>query len=494
MAKPIAVVVIPTYNEADSIGKMIEYLFDKIFPKIKNWEMKVLICDDSSPDGTYKAIEKYQKKYKNLYLSLAKSKAGIGGAYVRGFKYAMDKLKADAVIEIDADFQHPPETIPVMLAEIDKGADYVMGSRNIKGGSIPKTWSFKRVFFSKIGGGLVARFVLFFPFKPFFQVTDPTTGLKASRVKGFVDKMDMDHLYSRQFGYKTEFLYQMVKLGAKIKEIPLQFGLRTTGESKITSQTAKDIFRTIFLLRWHDPFTQKFLKFGTVGFIGYLVNAIGLAVVFNLTQTEWLAWLVSTEIAIISNFILAFGLSILVAVVYLLLLIFILTFFKHGVLIHLADLTLKTAPPPLSKLFKINLVLIGTIAAAFLLFFILSLILFQREFAFLLSWVFIGLSLLLFYPYYNLAHSLFTHKKYSLKKTIRYLGQWKFWICPYLFLIVVLASYFLLFWLVSLMLGTSVYAYYSLYTTTFATLLFVLLYGIIFFNRVYFVLLTNKFK
>ncbi|MBI1872005.1 glycosyltransferase [Candidatus Collierbacteria bacterium] len=299
---PIAVVIIPTYNEADSIGKMIDYLFTKTFPTIENWQMEILIIDDTSPDGTWKVVQEKQKKYKDLHLSLSKTKVGIGGAYVRGFKYAMDKLKADAVIEFDGDFQHPPETIPLVLKEIEKGADYVMGSRNIKGGSIPDTWGFKRVFFSKIGGGLVARFVLFFPFKPFFQVTDPTTGLKASRVKGFVDKMDLDHLYSRQFGYKTEFLYQMVKLGAKVKEVPLKFGLRTAGESKITSQTAKDIFRTIFLLRWHDSFTQKFLKFGTVGFIGYLVNAIGLAVVFNLTRTEWLAWLVSTEIAIISNF------------------------------------------------------------------------------------------------------------------------------------------------------------------------------------------------
>jgi len=299
--KQIAVIVIPTYNEADAIGKMIDHLFKKTFPTVDNWVCKLLIVDDTSPDGTYKIVEKYKKKYDNLHLYLNKEKAGIGGAYVKGFKYAMKELKADVVIEFDADFQHPPQNIPVMLKKIDEGYDYVLGSRKVKGGSNPKGWGFKRVFFSEVGG-LVARFVLFFPFKNFFKITDPTTGLKASRVKGFVDKMDIDNLYSKQFGYKLEFLYQMVGLGAKVAEIPLQFGLRTIGESKISGNTAKDVFRSVFLLRWNDAFTQKFLKFGTVGFIGYLVNATLLQVVSNLSPHEWLAWLLSTEAAIISNF------------------------------------------------------------------------------------------------------------------------------------------------------------------------------------------------
>lgn len=297
----IAVVVIPTYNEADAIGKMIKHLFEKTFPTIDNWTCKLLVVDDTSPDGTYKIVQKYQKKYKDLHLYLNKDKAGIGGAYIKGFRYAMKELKADVVIEFDADFQHPPKDIPIMLKKIDEGYDYVLGSRKVKGGSNPKGWGFKRVFFSEVGG-LVARFVLFFPFKNFFKITDPTTGLKASRVKGFVDQMDMDNLYSKKFGYKLEFLYQMVGLGAKVTEIPLQFGLRTVGESKIAPDTAKDIFRSVFLLRWHDPITQKFLKFGTVGFIGYIVNASLLQLISNLSSLEWLAWLLSTEAAIISNF------------------------------------------------------------------------------------------------------------------------------------------------------------------------------------------------
>ncbi|MEA3354902.1 MAG: glycosyltransferase [Patescibacteria group bacterium] len=297
-----AVIVIPTYNEIESISKMIDHLFTKIFPKIKNWHCQLLIVDDTSPDGTYKVVQKLQKKYKDLFLLLNKEKAGIGNAYVKGFKEAMNKLSADVIIEFDSDFQHPPTDIPILLKEIDNGADYVMGSRKIKGGSNPKGWGFKRLFFSE-AGGFMARFILFFPFKNFFKITDPTTGLKASRVKGFVDTMDMDHLYSKKFGYKLEFLFKMVLLKAKIKEIPLKFGLRTLGQSKISGQTASDILKTVIFLRLKDdPFVKKFLKFGTVGFIGYLVNAFLLQLTSNLGFLEWIAWGISTEAAIISNF------------------------------------------------------------------------------------------------------------------------------------------------------------------------------------------------
>jgi dolichol-phosphate mannosyltransferase len=309
--KPVAVIVIPTYNEADNIGKMIEYLNTKTFVDIKNkidnltadWQMKILVVDGNSPDGTGKIVDKEAKKYSNTFLFTETSKDGIGAAYLKGFKYAMEQLKADFVFEFDGDFQHPPETIPLMLKAMEEGYDYVIGSRKIKGGSNPKGWGFKRVFFSEFGG-FVARFMMFFPFKNFFKVTDPTTGLKVTRVKGFVDKMDMNYsrLLTRSFGYKLQLLFETLKMGAKFKEVPLQFHVRNAGESKIEASTAKDIFRVAFLLRWYDDFTQKFLKFGTVGFVGYLVNAIFLNVFSKAWSIEWLSWLLSTELAIVSNF------------------------------------------------------------------------------------------------------------------------------------------------------------------------------------------------
>ncbi len=222
---------------------------------------------------------------------------------------SMPSKNADVLIEFDSDFQHPPKDIPIMLKEIEKGADYVLGSRKIKGGSNPKGWGFKRLFFSEVGG-FVARFIMFFPTKNFFRVTDPTTGFKASRVKGFVDTMDMDKLYTKSFGYKLEFLYKMIKLGAKIKEIPLKFGLRETGESKIEPQTAKEIFRVAILLRLNDISTKKFIKFGTIGLLGFVINKVGLdffasqlsKVIDSVGPRNTLANAMAAEFSIINNF------------------------------------------------------------------------------------------------------------------------------------------------------------------------------------------------
>jgi len=314
-----AVIVIPTYNEADNIGKMIEYLNDKTFPYIQakkgglthDWQMKILVVDGNSPDGTGKVVDKYTKKYSNTHLYTETSKDGIGAAYLKGFKYAMEKLSADYVFEFDGDFQHPPETIPVMLKAMEDGYDHVIGSRKIAGGSNPKGWGFKRVFFSEVGG-FTARFILFFPFKNFFKVTDPTTGLKVTRVKGFVDKMDMDysHLLTRSFAYKLQLLFETLKMGAKFKEVPLKFKVRNAGESKIEPQTAKNTFRVAILLRWRDEFTQKFLKFGIVGGFGFVVNVLG-AKIFkgvllrpdsNISLINGLSNALAAELAIISNF------------------------------------------------------------------------------------------------------------------------------------------------------------------------------------------------
>ena len=317
--KSVAVIVIPTYNETDNIGRMIDYLNTKTFPYIKakkgglvsDWDMHILVVDGNSPDGTGKVVAKSAKKYPNTYLLTETSKDGIGAAYLKGFKYAMDKLKADFVFEFDGDFQHPPECIPVMLRAMEEGYDYVIGSRKIQGGSNPKGWGFKRVMFSELGG-LVARFIMFFPFKNFFRVTDPTTGLKVTRVKGFVDKLDMDysHLLTKSFAYKLQLLFETLKMGAKFKEIPLEFHVRNAGESKIEAKTAKDTFRVALLLRWHDEFTQKFLKFGLVGGFGFVVNIAGAAIFKNLllrpdsniSLINGLCNALAAELAIISNF------------------------------------------------------------------------------------------------------------------------------------------------------------------------------------------------
>ncbi len=215
--------------------------------------------------------------------------------------------------------------IPQMLEQATQGFDVVIGSRKIKGGSNPKGWGFKRVMFSELGG-LVARFILFFPGKNFLKVTDPTTGLRLTRVKGFLDQVDFDHFYSLEFSYKLQLLYQLISLKPKFKELPLQFGLREKGESKIKGSTLIDSLRTAFLTRINDPATKKFLKFAIVGFTGFVVNSLGLeffrrsgladslsASFTAYTSTPGLSLLANpnswsgglgAELAIISNFIL----------------------------------------------------------------------------------------------------------------------------------------------------------------------------------------------
>ena len=322
--KQVAVVVIPTYNEAQTIGDLVDHLFLKTFPSIERWDCKVVIVDGKSPDGTAEVIREKTKVYENLFLLVEKQKEGLGAAYLKGFKIGMEKLDADVLFEFDGDFQHPPDMIPLMLEQIENGADFVLGSRSIKGGSIPRGWGLKRYLYSVLGR-LIVRILLFFPTKNFFRITDPKTGLRATRVRGFVDRFDSEFRYSKKFGYSLETLYHMVKLNACIVEVPLRFGLRKGGESKLETQTARDVFRTAFLLRWNDPSTKRFIRFCIVGFTGYVINASALelfrrtnltgniahfftrytqltSVALLTSQSAWSAAL-AAEAAIISNFL-----------------------------------------------------------------------------------------------------------------------------------------------------------------------------------------------
>lgn len=289
------VIIIPTYNEADSTPKMVETLAG-IIPQIKDKDIHVLYVDDTSPDGTAGIVKNLQKKYKWLHLLVNPKKGGLGLAYAAGMKYAMKELKADWLMEFDADFQHPPKDIPRLVAEIDNAYDYIVGSRYIPGGSIPKEWGFQRKFLS-IVGNLVARVLLIMP-----QIHDVTGGFKLSRVKGFMDEFDFSTLLSKSFAYKIHLFYYMVKKGAKVKEVPFAFSPRTSGESKIIKNEMQETLRVIFLLQYRNPSLRKLFKFGVVGFTGFIVNWVLLRVFRSIGFAEPLAWLFSTEAAIVSNF------------------------------------------------------------------------------------------------------------------------------------------------------------------------------------------------
>jgi len=258
------VVVIPTYNERDNIERLIPALY-KEYKNFPQHEIHTLVVDGNSPDGTGKVVKGFEKKYPHTHLLKEKEKAGLGAAYVYGFKHAINELGAEAVVEMDADFQHDPKDLTRMLKKFDEGYDYVIGSRYIKGGSIPKEWAFYRKFLS-LGGSLFSKIVL-----GVFNVNDFTTGFKISRVKNYLDKIDLDSINSAGFAYKIELLFKMHKAGANIVEVPIKFGLRDRGDSKMEKDNMMDSIRVVLLLRFNE--SKSFFKFVVVGFTGLFVDS-----------------------------------------------------------------------------------------------------------------------------------------------------------------------------------------------------------------------------
>jgi dolichol-phosphate mannosyltransferase len=290
------VIVMPAYNEAQNIALMIHELFAKEFPKIEGAEMHLLVVDDYSPDGTGDVVKNLTAHHKNLHL-LQKKKEGLGWAYVRGMQYAMEKLKADAILEMDADFQHPPRFVKPMVEAYLEGADYVIGSRYVKGGSVPNEWALSRRLVSYFGN-LFIRVVLLKP-----RIHDLTTGFRLARVKGVLDKIKLEHLMElNRFAYKVDLLYQCIKNSKKTVEVPLEFAPRTKEQSKFNPKEMLSTFKVAIILGIKDKI--RFIKFGIVGGIGFIVNFVGLELLKRVGMSTYFATLLATEAAIISNFIL----------------------------------------------------------------------------------------------------------------------------------------------------------------------------------------------
>jgi dolichol-phosphate mannosyltransferase len=257
-------VILPTYNERVNIKKLIPILEEEIFPKIKNHNMNILVVDDNSPDGTALEVKEFAKKWKNIEL-LTGEKRGLGAAYIRGMHYAMDNIKAEAVIEFDADFQHDPHDIPRLIEALDKGADCVVGSRYIKGGKIPKEWGIHRKIISRFGG-VFAQIVL-----RASNIHDMTSGFKLTKTS-FLKKVDLENLYSKYYAYKLHILHDVMLQKAKIAEVPIIFYERKEGSSKITRKDLLDSFWVVIRLRIRD--SKRLIKFLFVGGTGFLVQVI----------------------------------------------------------------------------------------------------------------------------------------------------------------------------------------------------------------------------
>jgi dolichol-phosphate mannosyltransferase len=225
-----ACIILPTYNERENISRLIPALLD-VFKSIRDWDMRILVVDDNSPDGTASVVKEFAKKHKNIHLLIGQKK-GLGAAYVRGFKLVIDKI--DVVIMMDADFSHNPEKIPEFLKQIEKGYDFVIGSRYIKGGATPD-WSLIRKIISG-GGNFFARVVVG------LRPHDCTSGYRAIRTS-FLKKVDFKNIGTRGYAFQATLLYELSEIGARIKEIPVVFYDRKVGKTKLGK---KDIIEFLF--------------------------------------------------------------------------------------------------------------------------------------------------------------------------------------------------------------------------------------------------------
>lgn len=285
-----ATIILPTYNEAGNIEKLIQQI-DNMALQEKNWELSVLMVDSHSQDGTVDLVKKQQPKNIKIHL-LETKKEGLGKAYSQGFQYAFDKINPFVIFEMDADLSHNPEAIPQFLRKIEKGADFVIGSRYIKGGSIPENWGIDRKIFS-ICGNLVVRFGFMK-----LQITDWTNGFRA--IKSWVAKAALSHIKNYSgYVFQIAFLDEALKKNAVIKETPVNFIDREYGVSKISSaEYIVNILLYIFL-------NSSFVKFVIVGLTGAVID-FGLSYVFieKAHFAVWQATLLSAEIAIVANFLL----------------------------------------------------------------------------------------------------------------------------------------------------------------------------------------------
>lgn len=310
-----AVVIIPTYNEKDNIGRLIPRLFE-VFQKVPvRVEMHILVVDDSSPDGTGDVVREIAKKNTHVHLLTNAKKGGLGAAYLSGMKEAFGDLKADIIFEFDADFSHDPEKIPQFLQKIEEGYDFVLGSRYISGGSIPKNWGLHRKFLS-IFGNLFINLVL-----TTFVIRDWTTGYRAITRKVY-EAVYPEMTGERFSGYTWQigFLHKAVRKGFSIAEVPFHFVDRTMGHSKLGAEYIKNTLFYIIKVRIQELLAMRIIRFGFVGLLGFVINTIGLFVFSRLSVVQnaslWmqsiaylkfvnvsgLASALGAECAIVSNF------------------------------------------------------------------------------------------------------------------------------------------------------------------------------------------------
>jgi dolichol-phosphate mannosyltransferase len=212
-------IIVPTYNEAENLPKLVSALFSLSLP-----DLNLLVVDDNSPDGTGNTAEALAAQSSgHIHVLHRSGKLGLGSAYILGFQHALS-CGAEAVLQMDADFSHPIEKIPELIDSIS-GCDFVIGSRYVPGGELDKNWPFWRKALSGFGN-LYARTILGLP------VLDVTGGFKLWRAATLA-AMPLERVRSNGYVFQVEMNYVAYRLGFCAKEIPIYFADRRWGKSKM---------------------------------------------------------------------------------------------------------------------------------------------------------------------------------------------------------------------------------------------------------------------
>lgn len=234
---PHTMVVIPTYNEAGNLPTIVAELFAQ---PVEN--LKILVVDDASPDGTGEVADALAAKYPGrLHVIHRPGKLGLGTAYVAGFRRAIEH-GADYIIQMDADFSHSPNYIPVFLEKI-RDYDVVVGSRYVEGGRLDERWGLGRYLLSWFANSVYTRLILG------IRTRDATAGFKCWRREA-LERINLDCVHSGGYIFQVEMAYLSEKLGLRILEIPIFFEDRRIGRSKMTMPVKFEAAWRVFEIRW----------------------------------------------------------------------------------------------------------------------------------------------------------------------------------------------------------------------------------------------------
>ena len=225
---PKILVVIPTFNEADNIPKLIP----AVLRQAEN--IDILVVDDGSPDGTGNIVKEIMTTNPHVQIVERQGKQGLGTAYVVGFRYAIQH-GYDYVFEMDADFSHNPNDIPVFLANI-KNADLVIGSRYINGVRV-LNWPMNRLLLS-YSANVYTQIITGIP------VRDATGGFKCYRIET-LKAIDLDKIRSNGYAFQIEMSFKIWKKGFRLIEIPIIFADRRSGVSKMSRSI---VYEAVFML------------------------------------------------------------------------------------------------------------------------------------------------------------------------------------------------------------------------------------------------------